>query len=322
MASYQKRRVGRSWWDFPRRLFAAAFNQRVRGVLRVGAYLFVISLVGAGLAARSAWGSASEQALVTGRQLVKLGEFTKDSERLMLNGQALNMASATTDLSVAQVLDRFEAICKEEGAIPRDMREVKTLLDDPALAKQAERLNYGILRQTSAGDGVVACTVKDASNKRRFWEGMSAFADSWDLSEIGHLRYAYARRLESGRTHVLTAWTDGSFKLNAMFPPTDGVDAPGADSPNVPRPPSSVRYLSAAADGRPHSIRVYESTATAKDVLSGYETQLTASGWERVYIGEDAPQARYFSKGGLDVVVMAEQSGDRAIVSTLETRGF
>lgn len=320
--SYEERRGGRSWWDMPRRLLSVVFTPRVRGVLRVGAYLMVVSLIGAGLAARSAYGSVSEQALATGRQLAKLGDFTKDNERLLLNGQALTMASATTDLSVGQVLDRFEALCKEEGAVPRDLREVQGVLSDPALAKQAARLNYGVLRQESKDDGVVACTVKDPQNKRRFWDGFAAFAESWDLAELGHLRYAYVRKLDSGRSHVLTAWTDGSFKVSAMAPPTEGADAPGADSPNVPRPPSSVRYLSASAEGRPHSVRVYESTVPATEILAGYEKDMTAKGYERVFIGEDAPEARYFSKGGVDVVVVASQNGERSLVSALETRGF
>lgn len=307
----------------PRRLMSVVFTPRVRGVLRVGAYLMVVSLIGAGLAARSAYGSISEQALATGRQLAKLGEFTKDSERLVLNGQALNMASATTDLSVGQVLDRFEALCKEEGAVPRDLREVKGMLEDPTLAKEAERLNYGVLRQQSKDDGVVACAVTNPANgKRRFWDGMAAFAESWDLADLGLLRYAYVRKLESGRSHVLTAWTDGSFKVTAMVPPTEGADAPGADSPVVPRPPSSVRYLSASAEGRPHGIRVYESRVPAKEILAGYEKDLTAKGFEQVFIGEDAPEARYFSKGGVDVVLVADQNGDRTLVSAFETRGF
>ena len=323
MTSYDERRVSRSWWQMPRRVLGVAFSPRVRGVLRVGATLTVISLVGAGLAARSAHGSVSEQALVTGRQLAKLGEFTKSSERLLLNGQALDISSATTDLSMGQVLDRFEALCKEEGVVPRDLREVQGVLGDPTLAKEASRLNFGVLRQETKDDGVIACAVRDPKNgKRPFWDGFTAFAESWDLAEIGHPRYAYVRKLESGHTHVLTVWTDGSFKVTAMVPPTEGADAPGADSVNISRPPNSVRYLSASAEGRPHGIRVYESKASSKEILAGYEKDMVAKGYEQVFVGEDAPQARYFSRGGVDVVVVADQDGDRTLVSALETRGF
>lgn len=321
--SYEERRVARSWWGMPRRVLSVVFTPRVRGVLRVGAYLSVISLVSAGFAARSAHGSISEQALVTGRQLSKLGEFTKSSERLSLNGQALDIASATTSLSMKQVLDKFEGLCKEEGAVPRDLREVQGVLSDPTLAKEAARLNYGVLRQETKDDGVIACTVKNPTRAdRRFWDGFAAFAESWDLAEIGLLRYAYVRKLDDGSTHVLTVWTDGSFKVNAMVPPSEGADSPGADSANVPRPPSAVRYLSASAEGRPHGIRVYESKAPAKEILAGYEKEMTAKGYEQVFIGEDAPEARYFSRGGVDVVVVADQNGDRTLVSALETRGF
>jgi hypothetical protein len=289
----------------------------------VGAYLMVVALVTAGLAARSAKGSVSEQAMATGRQLAKLGEFTKAPERLLLNGQAMNMASAMTDLSLGQVLDRFEAICKEDGVVPRDLREVKSLLDDPTLAKEAQRLNYGVLRTQDKEEGFVACTVANPANgNRRFWDAVGAFSESWDVAELGHLRYAYVRRAKSGRTHVLTAWTDGPFKLAAMVAPADGVDAPGTDSQNVPRPPSSIRYLSASAEGLPHGIRIYESTATAKEILTGYEQQLETKGFTRAPLGEDAPTARYFTKNGVDVLLAAEQNGDHAYVTLMESRGF
>ena len=121
---------------------------------------------------------------------------------------------------------------------------------------------------------------------------------------------------------MLTVWTDGSFKVTAMVPPTEGADAPGADSVNISRPPNSVRYLSASAEGRPHGIRVYESKASSKEILAGYEKDMVAKGYEQVFVGEDAPQARYFSRGGVDVVVVADQDGDRTLVSALETRGF
>lgn len=320
---YKDRRSPGSWWDLPKKVFQAPFTQKVRGTLRVGAYLGVLCVVGAGLSARSAYGSMSEQVLVTGRQLAKLADITKDNQRLSINGQNIYMASATTELSMEQVLDRFETICKEDGTVARDLREIRGLMEDPALTAKAKATNYGILREERADDGVIACTVKNPANgKRSFVDGAAKLVEKWDLAEVGFLRYAYVRKLESGRTHVLTAWTEGSFRLDAMTPPEGGGDAPGSDSESVPRPANSIRYLSAGVDGTPHGVRIYEARGTAKQVLADYEEQLPKSGWEQVFVGENAPEARYFSRGGVDVVIVAEQNGDRAAVSMVETKGF
>jgi hypothetical protein len=280
-----------------------------------------VCLVCAGLAARSAWGSVSEQALLTGRQLAKLAEFADAPERLLINGQPIQMASALSSLSVGEVLDRFEAVCREEGTVPRDFREVKGLLENKELLESAKKRNFGILREQTKDDGVIACTVRNPKNgDRATWEGLGKFAQSWDVADIGLIRYAYARRTESGSTLVLTAWTDGSFRLDAMIPKAEGGDAPGSDSANVPRPPSSVRFLSAAAEGRPHSVRIYQSDTPAKEVLDGYSRDLLATGWET--IESEHPESRYFSKNGVDVILLAEQAGDHSVVSMVETRGF
>jgi hypothetical protein len=321
--SYEKRREQDKKPAVTRRLLSRVMTPRVRGTMRVLTYLTIVSVIAAGLSIRSAYGSVSEQALITGRQLAKLSDITKDSQRLMLNGQPLNIASAVVDKSLDQVLDRFEAICREEGVVARDFREIKGLMTDASAVDAAKRGRLGVLRQQTIDDGVVACVVRSPENgKRPFYEGLAKFGDNWDLAEVGHLRLAYARRVESGDTHVMTLWTDGSFRLDAMIPPADGADAQGSDSATFPRPDSSQRFLSAGAEGLPHGVRIYESKATANEVLSKYVETLPAQGWEQVSIGEDAPEARYFTKGGLDVIVVAQQSGDRSVVSIMETKGF
>jgi hypothetical protein len=283
--SYEKRReqTRRGWLDLPKRVFGAVFTPRIRGTLRVLTYLSVISMVAAALSVRSAWGSVTEQALITGRQLAKLSDLTKDSERLMLNGQALQISSAVTKKTLGEVLDRFEGLCKEDGAVARDFREVKGLLSDSTAANAAKNSNFGVMREEGKDDGIVACAVRDPKNGNRpFWEGLAKFAEKWDVAEVGNVRYVYARRLESGDTHVITVWTDGSFRLDSMIPPADGTDAPGTDSSAFPRPDDSVRYLSASAEGRPHGVRIYESKAMANDVLGKYESDLPSTGWEKV----------------------------------------
>ena len=59
------------------------------------------------------------------------------------------------------------------------------------------------------------------------------------LGRLGDLRYVYARALEGGRSHVVTVWTEGSIRLDRLFP--TGGDAPGEDPPALPRPPGLAR---------------------------------------------------------------------------------
>jgi hypothetical protein len=281
----------------------------------------VVLVASSVLAGRQAVAGVSEKALVTGRQLDKLQEFASGAERLMLNGQAINIGSATSTLSLGDVLDRIEAVCKVDSTLSTDFRDVDELLHDESLKDFAKKRNFGILREESMDDGVVACAVRNPANgDRSTVDGFRKFADSWDVADVGFLRYVYARRLENGRTHVLTVWTDGSFKLNALAPP-DGADAPGTDPQNVPRPPESVRYLTAASEGRPHSVRIYESKHSAQKVLESYEREMPKLGWTPVDTGEGAPQSRYFERQGVDMLIVAEPSGDRSMVSMLETGG-
>jgi hypothetical protein len=320
--SYQERQAERRTARVPfrQRMLRAVITPKTRGFLRAATYIGVVCAVGAGLSARSAWGQVSEQALVTGRELSKLEDLSGPPEHLMLNGQKLNISSALSDLSMTQVLDRFQGVCNTDGTLQRDFREIKGLLDDKALLEAAKHGHFGVIRQENKDDGVIACAVKNPRNgKQSTWQGIAKFAKSGDLADIGLLRYAYVRRTESGRTHVLAVWTDGSFKLSALVPPKNG-DSPGSDIEGVPRPEQSVRYLTAAAEGRPHSVRIYESKAVAGDVLNSYDAQMPKRGWEPIDIGDQAPTARYFSKDGVDLLVVVEQSEGRSVISMVQTR--
>lgn len=320
--TYEERKAARRGRSIVSAFLGAVYTPRVRAILRVGAYATTVFVVTGGIAANSALGKMSEQALITGRQLSKLEDFTGSSTRLMLNGEKLNIASATTTAPLDAVLDRVEAVCKEEGAMARDFREIDALMKDEELLTAAKKGNFGVLREVRDNEGFVACAVRGPESKHKnVFEGMMKFAETSDLADIGQLRYVYARKTQSGRTHVLTVWTDGSFKLDALTAPADGEDAPGSDPAGAPRPQKAVRYLSAAAEGAPHAVRVYESKAPARDVLAQYETEMPRRGWEAIKVEEEAPEARYYSRGGVDLMVVAYQDGDRTAVSMIETRG-
>jgi hypothetical protein len=199
---------------------------------------------------------------------------------------------------------------------------VDALLHDESMKTFATKRNFGVIREQTVDDGVVACATRNPENgNRTTLEGFRKFAESWDVADVGLLRYAYVRRLENGRSHVLTVWTDGSFKLDAMLPGDDGQDALGTDPENVPRPPDATRYLTAAAEGRPHSVRIYESRQPARDVLRMYETDMPKRGWTPIDTGDTAPEARYFERNGVDMLVVVEENGERSMVSMVETGG-
>lgn len=314
--SYEQRRKTRRR-NGVLRLF---FGPKVRAFARVGLYFTAICLVVGVFAARSAMGSVSEQALVLGRQLSKLEDLTESSNRLVLNGEKINLASAVTNESLTKVLDRFETICREEGVLVHEFARLDKVLKDK-LPEKRSSLDLGIMRNETAHDGMVACMVQDESSNRSALEGIQRFADSQDLRDVGLLRYAYARKTDSGHTHVITAWTDGSFKLGAMLPPADGTDTPGSDPEGALRPPDSVRYLTASVQGAAHSVRIYESKARPADVLATYDREMGKLGWERVTTVEyDVPEARYYSRRGVDLLVVADENGERTAVSMVETR--
>jgi hypothetical protein len=237
-----------------------------------------------------------------------------------LNGQRINLASAVTEQPIEAVLDRFESLCREEGVVVHELARLDRFLAEKR-PKPKTALDLGILRQENDHEGMVACMVDSASSTRSAFDAFRKFAETEDLAEIGLLRYAYARTTDSGKSHVITAWTDGSFKLGALIPAADGTDTPGSDPTGAIRPPDSVRLLTASVDGAPHAVRIYTSRATPAHVLSSYDREMPKLGWQPIAAAEyDVPEARYYSRGGVDLLVVADHDGDGAAISMIEAR--
>jgi len=172
--------------------------------------------------------------------------------------------------------------------------------------------------------GLVACFADDDA------EGGSSgaarrigrFLSSGDLRALGKLRYVVAKKAKSGKTHVVTAWTDSSFDLTRLLP-SEG-DAPGSDADGMPRPVRARRLLTAGIEGVGHGVRIYESAATSKDVLSALDTSMPSLGWERNHAFEvSVPDGRAFSREGRDLLVFTEvdsDQSDRSIISVVDMR--
>ena len=298
------------------------FVQRVMAWGRVTTYAAAVFAFFGVLAARTAYGDVSDATLSLGRQLASFEDLTGRSYRVHLNGEVVNVANVTIDEPLERVLERFEAHCERGTVLPPELlaaglEEVGGSLKFPDGAEMAAT---GVIARRGEWDGVVACLVaSDAERFQPFSERLSRFAETLDVSEIGYLRYGYAKRTADGRTNVLTLWTNWSFHLGALLPP-EGRDAPGDDIRNAPRPVDSLRLLSADIEGAPYGCRFYESTTHVAEVLTSLDRDMGQAGWEELRaLEEHAPGMRVYSREGVDIYALAESAGAGSIVTLVET---
>ncbi|HMA92333.1 MAG TPA: hypothetical protein VKP30_06585, partial [Polyangiaceae bacterium] len=169
------------------------------------------------------------------------------AQTLWLNGERLWLASTVTSRSVSSVLDEFEQRCqpllKSRGVDSDGMGHLACLANAPEHGSQS-----------------LLMRARD-------------FAQSGDLSQLGDVLYVVARPDTTSKfTHVISVWTEDKFDLAAMF--SSSRDAPGADSETVPRPPNSVRILSANVAERPYALHLYTTRESPTSVIEYYEQEL------------------------------------------------
>lgn len=125
----------------------------------------------------------------------------------------------------------------------------------------------------------VACVGVKRDDLPSIAHSAKQLADSWDLSELGALRYVYARSdsVEPERTLLFTSWVDGSFNLHNFVMQGLG-DNPGDDLENVPRPRGSRRVLS--VERSPHRLAVYQVEGVEPRAQARwYAEQFRSRGW-------------------------------------------
>ncbi len=311
------------------------------GTLRVFGFFAVVSGLSCVLLLNTARAEAEKRTRALGEKLLgQLGPLVLDEPTpFLFNGQQVYFASSLTPLAPQQVLARFEIYCHENssglaqvvGKLPSRIRgqKVPEELRDPAtwftVPSDKNDANYA----------QITCFARsEQTTLARFTERVKRFAESGDVSEIGDMRYIVARRATPKTTHVLAMWTEGSFKLGEMI--ADQGDAPGSDSPVVPRPPGSVRLLSAEFRGQPYAARIYETKAEPGAVLAFYDRQMSARGFEAeaawkehasdVGVTATPSYARAFTKNGALLVISALTEpalgdGTQVAIAELGTRG-
>jgi hypothetical protein len=325
----------------PHSRFAAA-RARWAGTLRVTAYLGLLSLGLSYWCVRSAYAETEQKVWKLGQQLLaELGpSVVGEPQGVLLNGQALFVASRQSELAVRQVLDRFAAGCSGPEApdalfaAPPELRERaaqpnKAEAAAPAAARKLieEPARFGVLRAESEEGGQLACLARRARPRglAALVEGAREFLASGDLSHLGDLRYVAARKLANGKTQVLAVWSEGEFRLGALFP--EHGDAPGSDMPEVTRPPESTRSLCALAPGHSFGLRLYDSRRPVREVVAFYDRALPAAGWEPLPLlledGKlrDGVFARAFTRGGQAIALAIETAHQEQARGTQGAQG-
>ena len=308
----------------PPRGFVHVLADRAKRVSRVLAYFSVVSL-GIGLVAAShAWGDVERMSLAVGDELGRLAAGGRE-QQVRVNAQPIRIATSTEDAPIEAVLDAFEGYCKARTAgldatlanLPEASRAV---ISAPARAGA-----LGVMRTREGDKGAVACVVRPEGAGEGDLSDLVArvgeLAKTGDLASLGQLRYLHARRTKQGKTHVVLAWSEGSFRVGAMFP-REG-DAPGSDPIVAPRPPASTRFFSASVDGAPYGVRLYDATTDPDATMAAYDALLTERGYRLLVRDPNDANARAYARPEGDLwVTIAPASGregaSQSLVSLVE----
>ena len=284
-------------------------------------YAFVASLVCAALGARAVYANLREGSIQVGRELVSLGDVLGSTKTLGINGAIMNVSTAITEQSPSQVLDRYEAVCRQHpDYLPRALAEIPATLESTVdRAVHDSHLRFGIIRGGNDVEGALTCFMDDRpASVGGVAERLRGFLRSHDLAELGRFRYVFVNRTKNGTTHVTTLWNEGRFKLGDMFPSSG--DAPGGDSTMVPRPPDAKRVFTAAAAGMPFGVRLYQSTRSEDDVRRFYAEAMPARGWVAVADMPDHHVLAYMKNTGTVLYVSTQsRTGGGTMVTATET---
>jgi hypothetical protein len=284
----------------------------VAGTTRVALYGMVVAAVVAFFALRAVRAQAAEGALSLGRELVPFKDLLHGVHRVSLNGEPMYVASAVTDQRMGQVLDRWETECaSQSGGLAEQLdalpAEAKKAVEKQAPAAWANRL--GIWREERDTEGSIICLERrEGHGLLDAIHALTTFAKTGDVAAIGNFRYVYVRATDTGATHVLTSFTEGSFNVFKVIG-RGGVEPAGTDPPETPRPPESSRMMSAEVD-RMYGTYVFASAKAPGDVFDFYRAELPGKGWQFV-IGQSNFTTQVWQREGVTMVLdAARKDGD------------
>ncbi len=303
---------------------ARAFRVGLASGVVLGAFGLVV--------VRTSYASAVDAAMNFGESLREMnerhaaGEVTSESYDVVVNGQHVQSSNAATSLQMHEVLDIFQAECKEDAlGMPEKLGRLEETISHPTQAAGVP--GFMVIRREQQDRGFVICMAADHElSSREQLLRLKSVGDSGDLSRIGDIRYVSAYKQSYG-ARVVAAWAHGTFNISKMFPKTG--DAPGEDLGAVPRPDGGRRILTGTIAGTPYGINGYEVKGTTEEVMASLDAKLAAAGYKQAklpnMVAASGP-GRFYSLGNsLDVGVTATKSSrDRGLtnVSYVVSKGI
>ncbi len=292
---------------------------RLKPIIRVQAYFAGVAAVLLAAKLGLAYRTAEQTFREVGGQISEyLTAHVDGAESVSLNGERFAFAAMTSEQSVEQVLAATERACaqspgdvaSELGRVTENLRKTDARLG----LSEPEKLTT-LRRDSSRGQehGDVTCLTRPADDgahaaTRGFVARLERFAETFALGELGEAHYLRAERdPDSGKTRILYVRSLGPLQLSKLFPEGAG-DAPGRDPRDIPRPPGSVRTLSAGIERTSDGFYSYESPEAAATVLTFYDRELSRS-WEKMKLDERDPETRLsraYARGSRATYVVVE----------------
>jgi hypothetical protein len=314
--------------DRPRR---QRLRRGLAGLIRVSTYLTVVGGVAAFFLARAASARLDEAVQQFGQGLLeKLGpDIIGEAQEIHVNGERVFFSSQVSDRALSTTLGELQRHC--DSAASPALAALSSLPAHPQLdellggLEDPRRLTTDRYDTADHAMGQVACIAhpQDGADLEEALGRTLRFLETGDVSEVGDARYFLARKVDEQRTQVLSVWTEGRFDLLGMFP-AEG-DAPGSDSPVVPRPPAARRTFSAVLPGRSYTVRAYESLETRLAILDHYDHGMSLAGWQERPTSEGDELrvlVRAFSRGDTLAFVILDAARDgQTPVTLLELGG-
>jgi hypothetical protein len=297
------------------------WGQRAAGAVRVSILVAIMGAISGAWFTSRAKAEASREGFRLGKDLAPLADLLDGQYEISLNGENLYLSNTTTKQSVTKVLDRFVAQCKTNGgAIADQMGDVARAWHLSPEETDSVLTNLSIVRDEADGEGVVLCFARN--KEQMAIDALREFAETQDLGALGKLRYVYARPEGEGATHIMTVWTEGSFRMAHLLREAEGRVA--EDVRIVPRPPQSRFVFDASIRQTPYGVRVYRSTTPVSDVSTYYDAEMGSRGWDIAKPPVAGGEVRGYLKEGVTVVVSTmrdDETGD-TLVSLVEMGAY
>lgn len=301
-----------------------AQRERLRGAVRVTAYIAAIGLVTGAIGFNNARAEVKDKSLDIGRSLLPLKDLLKEPHQVDLSGEHAWMSTGVVKgESVKDVLDRFETHCHQGGAKGTWLQATDIKPNEIDVSK----LDLSVMRtEKGTEEGSILCFVKGDGTPDGLFDKVAAFNKSHDLESFGRVRYAYAKTDASG-TYVMSLWTDGALHIDKLVP-KPGFE-PGSDDPSMARPIASLRTGSARIEGTTYGAHTYVSTASPVDVARAYDQEMKDKGWFGIQPPVDQVdgpgELRAYKKDSVIVSFKAAPSQNlkgKTIVATAEMGGI